>query len=98
MKNALTHASVVRMSEGQVWQDLNGEHVILNLRAGTYYGLDPVGSRVWNLIQQPIMVGEIKETLVREYDVEPERCERDLMALLGELTRAGLVELAAQPR
>ncbi len=70
-----------------------GETAILNLQTGTYYGLDEVGSRIWSLIQEPVSASEIRDAILREYDVEPDRCERDLLNLLNEMAIEGLVEV-----
>ena len=77
----------------QVSSDLGGEVAILDLKAGVYYGLDAVGARIWSLIQEPITVNEIRDILLEEYEVEPERCEHDLLALLRRLADEGLVEV-----
>lgn len=77
----------------QVSSDLQGEAVILSLRDGVYYGLNEVGARIWNLIQQPIAVRAICATLLEEFDVEPDRCERDVLALLGDLAAHNLIEV-----
>ncbi len=69
------------------------ELVILNLADGVYYGLEGVGARIWSLLQHPISVAAIRDALVAEYDVEPERCDRDLRALLGDLAARGLIEV-----
>lgn len=89
----LSNDSIVVVSPDQVSSDLAGEIVMLNLKNGTYYGLDQVGARVWGLIEQPRRVAAIRDAILEEYDVEPERCERDLLALLGELEQAGLIEV-----
>lgn len=73
--------------------DVAGETVILGLTAGRYYGLDAVGARVWQIIQAPTAVSDVRRTIVSEYDVEPERCEADLLALLQKMADAGLVEV-----
>ena len=73
--------------------DVAGETVILGLSAGRYYGLDAIGSRVWQLIQEPKSIAEIVRTIVAEYEVEPARCEADLLALVQKLADAGLVEV-----
>jgi hypothetical protein len=70
-----------------------GEAVILNLKSGIYYGLNPVGARVWSLIQEPKSVGNVLDTLLAEYDVEPDRCESDLMALLQDLAARELIKI-----
>ncbi len=67
--------------------------VILSLKSGVYYGLDPVGATVWDLIQEPKSLSEVRDAVLQEYDVEPERCEDDLRALLQELVEEGLVEV-----
>lgn len=73
--------------------EFDGEVVVLNLRDGVYYGLEDVGARIWQLLQQPITVEGICQVLVAEYDVEPDRCRRDVRALVGDLAARGLVEL-----
>lgn len=80
-------------AKDQVSSDLGGEVAILDLKAGVYYGLDAVGARIWSLIEEPRTVNEIRDILLEEYDVEPERCERDLLALLRRLADEGLVEV-----
>ena len=86
-------SSTVVAAKDQVSSDLGGEVAILDLKAGVYYGLDAVGARIWSLIQEPRTVNEIRDILLEEYEVEPERCERDLLALLRRLADEGLVEV-----
>jgi hypothetical protein len=85
--------STVVAAKDQVSSDLGGEVAILDLKAGVYYGLDAVGARIWSLIQEPRTVNEIRNILLEEYEVEPERCERDLLVLLQRLATEGLVEV-----
>ena len=85
-------SSLVVAAPDQVSSDLGEEVVILNLKNGVYYGLDEVGARVWDLIQEPRAVKEIRDVLLDEYEVGIERCERDLLALLEELVAENLVE------
>ena len=86
-------SSTVVAAKDQVSSDLGGEVAILDLKAGVYYGLDAVGARIWSLIEEPRTVNEIRDILLEEYDVEPERCERDLLVLLRRLADEGLVEV-----
>ena len=63
------------------------EAAILNLKTGIYYGLDPVGARIWNLIQTPRQLKEILETLLNEYDVKklmPTRFNRITKTTIAE--------------
>lgn len=85
--------SLVVASADQISSDLAGEAVILHLGQGMYYGLDAVGARIWELVQQPSTPAAICDTIVAEYDVTPERCMQDVLALLDELVTTGLVEV-----
>ena len=88
----LDSQSVVVASKDQLASDIGGETVILGLTAGRYYGVDAVGARIWQLIQSPASVGDVCRTIVSEYDVAPERCETDVLALLRRMLDAGLAE------
>ena len=94
MPVALAIESRVVASKDQVSSDLGGEAAILNLKNSVYYGLDPVGARVWQLIQEPVTFGQIRDVLRAEYDVEPARLEADIRDLLQELAEQGLVEIS----
>ncbi len=85
MKKTLSINSSIVAATDQVSSDLGGEVAILHLKAGVYYGLDAVGARIWNLIQQPRTVQEVRDVIVSEYEVGPDRCESDLITLLQRL-------------
>lgn len=90
---AITMDSVVRASQDQVSCDMAGEAAILDLKSGQYYGLNPIGARIWNIIQEPKSVREVLGVLLNEYDVDAARCENDLLALVEELCSKGLATL-----
>ncbi len=91
----MMHAeSIVSATDKLVQKDLDsGEFVMLDLRDNTYYGLNPVGRRIWELIQQPVKVSQVRDSLLEEYDVDPDQCTQDLIALLNDLVNKGLAEL-----
>jgi hypothetical protein len=76
--------------------EFGDEVVILNLRDGVYYGLEDVGTRIWQLLQQPVSVLTIREAIVAEFDVESARCERDIRLLLTDLVARRLVEIRGE--
>jgi len=82
-----------RVASGQISSALGDGTVVLNLGAGMYYGLDEVGSTVWQLLQTPHTLAQLRDAVLTRYDVTPERCEADLGKLLEQLNRAGLVEV-----
>jgi hypothetical protein len=89
----LLDQSRIAISADQVSCDLAGEVAILNLKNSVYYGLDPVGASVWNLIQQPKTFAEIRDALLDIYEVDSAQLESDLQALLGELSEQGLIDI-----
>jgi hypothetical protein len=93
MSPTISDRTVVVAAKNQVSCDLAGEAAILNIESGVYYGLDPVGARIWTLMQEPREVVEIQNAITNEYDVEPEQCARDLVGLLEKLLAEGLIEL-----
>ncbi|MEQ8998372.1 MAG: lasso peptide biosynthesis PqqD family chaperone [Coleofasciculus sp. B1-GNL1-01] len=92
-ENTVSMSSIIVASQEQRSSDLTGETVILNLKSGMYYGLSAVGVSIWNLIQEPKAVSEVRDGILAKYDVEPEQCDRDVLALLEELATEGLIEV-----
>jgi hypothetical protein len=86
-----TRDSCVVVSDEQVSTALGDETVVLGMRDGVYYGLDAVGARVWALVAAPRRVSEVVQAITAEFEVSPERCERDVLALLEELCARQLV-------
>lgn len=93
-KQRVAENSTIVAVPDQVSCELDGEAVILHLDNGIYYGLNPIGAHIWELIQQPVRVSELVATLTQEYDVEPARCEDDVISLLAELSSNQLIEVS----
>lgn len=85
--------TTVIATKEQASADLGGEAAILNLKNGVYYSLDPVGACIWDFIQEQRTVREVREMLLEEYDVDADRCERDLFALLSQLAENDLIDI-----
>lgn len=95
MDATLSVHSIVLATREQVSCPLGEESAILNLKNTVYYGVNAVGARVWKLLQQPRSVQELRDALVDEYEVDAERCQSDLMALLEKMRSEGLIEVRA---
>lgn len=85
--------STARVSDDVVFRELDGEAVLLNMQSGTYFGLDVVGTRVWQLIEQYGALATVLEEVVREFDVDADVATRDLVQLVEQLAARGLVEI-----
>jgi hypothetical protein len=93
MSKELSLASTVRIKDDILFNDLQGEIVILSPKSGVYFGLDPVGTRAWQLIQHHGCLGAVKDAMVKEYEVSAERLWEDLQDLVSSLLHNGLVEV-----
>jgi len=82
----------IQVAADQVSVDLDGEATILNLESGTYFGLNLVGAQIWGLVKEaPRTFGQIRQTILDQYDVTFEQCDGDLRELLGQLHEHGLI-------
>ncbi|HZQ07900.1 MAG TPA: PqqD family peptide modification chaperone [Anaerolineae bacterium] len=88
--------SIVGLSPQQVSSPLADEMAVLNLENGVYYTLNRTGARVWEGLQEPRRVSELRDMLVRRYDVSPEQCERELVQLLENMAQEGLIEVRSE--
>jgi len=70
------------------------EAVILNLKSELYLGLNPVGTRIWTVLHDAPSIHAAYESLLAEFEVEPERLRQDMDELLDQLLAQGLIELA----
>jgi hypothetical protein len=86
-------STVVVASTNQVSCPLGDEIIILDLKAGLYFGLDNVGAKIWELVQQPRTIASLREAILDGFEVSGDVCQRDLVALLRELLDRNLIEL-----
>jgi hypothetical protein len=86
MTNAVTIPASV------IYKKVGDEAVLLQIERGIYYGLDAVGTRIWELLAEGKSQEEARDAIVEEYDVDADTADRDIAALIGELLLHGLVE------
>jgi hypothetical protein len=72
---------------------LDGESVLLNLETEKYFGLDSMGTRMWEAVTKAPNIETAYGTLAREYEVEPEVLRTHLAELLGQLVENGLLQV-----
>ena len=77
--------SIVNQNKDIDATDLNGEKVMMNLDIGKYFALNSVGSRIWEIIDEPITVQGVIDMLLQEYDVDYKMCEENVLMFLGRL-------------
>lgn len=87
----ISNDSIIIASTDQVSCDLAGETAILNLKNQTYYGLNVVGTYIWELLKTPQTVEDLRDAVVKRYNVSLEQSEADLLVLLADMAKEKLI-------
>jgi len=90
----INFARRVSVPEDVLIRELDGESVILNLKSERYFGLDEVGTRMWEVLSTSGTIADAYQTLLSEYDVVPEQLQSDLDNLLEQLIQNGLINVS----
>lgn len=88
-------SSLVQWSNDQIAATVDREIVILSVERGSYYGLDDIGSEIWQKMESPVRVEALCEALAAKYDADRGTIEHDVLALLDKLAAEGLVSVTA---
>lgn len=74
-------------------QEVDGEMVLLDMNSENYFGLDEIGTAIWQAMQEKKILKEVFEVLLEQYEVESEVLEKDLLDFVEKLVESGLVEV-----
>ena len=81
-------------SADAVESPVGDETVLLHLKSGTYFGLDPLGTRIWDLLKEGLTPASICARIAEEYDTDREIVEADARRFLEELEANDIVQKA----
>jgi len=81
----------ITISEEALSQEVNGETVILDLKSESYFGLDEVGTRVWQLLQEHGDLQKVFDAMLEEFDVDANTLASDMKNLINDLIEKGLI-------
>jgi len=82
---------IVRVPDDVLFRELQGEAVILNLASSNYFGLDAVGTRIWQLCEAHGSLQTVLDAMQREFDASGETLQSDLLTFIDELLSRGLL-------
>lgn len=85
--------AVLSHAAGLVAADLDQKKVMMSIESGKYYGLDEIGTRIWELLEKKPAFCELVQELLKEYDVDEAACRRDLLSFLNKLYDQGLITI-----
>ena len=83
----------VTFAETVFAQEVDGEMVLLDMESENYFGLDEVGTAIWQAMQEKDTLKEVLNVLLEQYEVEEEMLENDLSDFIGKLVESGLVKV-----
>lgn len=86
----------VVINESVAYANVDGEAVLLDVDSGFYFGLNQVGTRIWELLSEGKSAQEIFSQMADEYDVDDERLHSELAAFMNALVGNGLATLAGE--
>jgi len=92
-ENLISLKSVVVQVVDLVSSSLDDETVMMSVNSGKYYGLDEIGSRIWELIEEPRSVSDLCDILFGEFEVDRKQCEKDVLDFLNELAKKNLLRV-----
>ena len=81
----------LRISPDVLFQEIEGEGVLLDTGKETYFSLDPMGTVIWKMLSAEPNLQRLREHMLEAYDVSAEALEQDLEAFVSRLIDAGLV-------
>ena len=74
-------------------QEVSGETVLLDLNSENYFGLNEIGTRIWQLLQEDGNLQQVYDIMLDEYDVDEKQLGKDMEELVARLVDAGLIEI-----
>jgi hypothetical protein len=94
-QNRFAPDTVVSWHPEQSSAEIDGDVIVMGFRQGKYIGFDAIASGVWRRLEHPQAVGALCESVIRDFDGDPEEIRRDVLSLLAELDEFGLLQTTA---
>ena len=80
-----------RIPEDILFREIEGEAVLLNIRTGVYFGLDKMGTAIWQRIQKKKRLEQVVDEMLQDFDVDRKTCEQDLREFTARLEKNNLL-------
>ncbi|MBN2480763.1 MAG: lasso peptide biosynthesis PqqD family chaperone [Bacteroidales bacterium] len=83
--------TILQRKPDLLFNEIEGEVVMLSIENSEYYGMDKVGSRIWELLEKPITLNQLISKLMEEYEVNEQHCKEDIYIFLQGLINKNLI-------
>ena len=82
----------VSISQEVLTQEIGGESVLLDLESEQYFGLNRVGTRIWQLLSEGMQLEDLVQQLLTEFDAPEDKLRSDIKSLMVDLLDSGLIK------
>lgn len=86
------NSKIVRIDDF-ISSKMDDETIMLNIDKGEYYGINPIGSRIWELLEKPLTILELSNLLINEFDIDIDNCKKDVSVFIQHLQNKNMVKL-----
>jgi len=90
-RKEITPETILQRKGDLLFNQIDGEVVMLSIENSEYYGMDKVGSRIWELLEQPMNFKELVNKLMEEYEVSEQQCSQDTLTFIKKLQDKNLI-------
>lgn len=94
MNTEITLKTKLRTDPSVVFNEMDGEIIMMSIANGEFYGINALGSRIWQMLETPKAVSEICDGLMSDFDVTREQCEQDVLLFLTRMVEKGVMTVA----
>lgn len=84
----------IRIPDEVIFRELDGESVVLNIESGIYFGLDSVGTQLWQWLAESGSLQAVRARMLETFDAPAEQLDADLIAFVDALTSKQLLAIA----
>jgi len=90
----LTGNTLITRSSEIVHTDMDGEVVMMSIEQGEYYGIDQIGSHIWNMLEEESSIEALCSRLCQRYDVDAKQCQQDVIRFLEKMLEHKIIEVS----
>lgn len=81
-----------QISQEVLFSKIDEEVVLMSIEADSYFGLDPIGSHIWEILsKQPASINELVTLLLEEYEVDEATCLKDVQIFIDDMSARKLI-------
>jgi len=83
----------VRRIDDVLDTEIDDQTVMMDIEQGRYFGLNETGSRIWDLLAEPTVIGDLSDQLAAQFGVPREQCQQQVIDFLGRMMSRGLIQV-----